>query len=176
MSGSDVLRIGVVSDTHLPHFGRSLPRVLAEGLAGVDLILHLGDFTGADVPALFEAIAPLEAVAGNNDGPELILRFGRRKVITIAGVRIGMMHGDDPRFPARITVRHAFADDPPDVVCYGHSHIPECTQEGGTWYVNPGSPTDKRRMPDFSYAILTVRDGMVDPAVFHFGLGSRVAP
>ncbi|MDB5100679.1 MAG: phosphodiesterase [Cyanobacteria bacterium RYN_339] len=159
------MRIGIVSDTHLPHFG-GLPRALVAGLQGVDLILHTGDFTGDEVPALFEAIAPLEAVAGNNDGPGLVLRYGRTKVVTLAGVRIGLTHGDDRRHPARAVARHTFKDV--DVVCYGHSHVPECTQEAGVWYLNPGSPTDKRRMPDYSYGILELADGRATPTLYHF--------
>jgi predicted phosphodiesterase len=40
-------RIGLVSDTHLPRFGRALPRALEAGLraAEIDRILHLGDMT-----------------------------------------------------------------------------------------------------------------------------------
>ena len=41
-----------------------------------------------------EVIAPLEAVAGNNDPRGLIARFGRRKVLDVAGTRIGVIHGD----------------------------------------------------------------------------------
>jgi len=56
--------IGVVSDTHLPRFGRALPRALERGLrrAGVTRILHLGDFTEPLAAELFEAIAPFDAV------------------------------------------------------------------------------------------------------------------
>ncbi|MEX2105031.1 MAG: YfcE family phosphodiesterase, partial [Bacilli bacterium] len=34
------MRIGVVSDTHIPKRAKLLPRKLIEGLKGVDLILH----------------------------------------------------------------------------------------------------------------------------------------
>ena len=63
-------RVGVVSDTHFPRFGRALPRALERGLrrAGVTRILHLGDLTDLLAVPLFEAIAPFDAVAGNNDG------------------------------------------------------------------------------------------------------------
>jgi hypothetical protein len=61
--------VGLVSDTHLPRFGRALPRALDAGLraAGVARILHLGDMTDPIAIDLFEAIAPFDAVAGNND-------------------------------------------------------------------------------------------------------------
>jgi predicted phosphodiesterase len=86
-----VLTIGVVSDTHLPRFGQAMPPALERGLraAAVDLILHLGDLTGPEVPAWFEAIAPFEAVAGNNDGETLRARYGRRRLLTLDGGRHG---------------------------------------------------------------------------------------
>jgi predicted phosphodiesterase len=65
--------VGVVSDTHLPRFGRRLPQPLADGLksAAVERIFHCGDHTTALAIALLEEIAPVDAVVGNNDGPEL---------------------------------------------------------------------------------------------------------
>ena len=161
---SFVTRLGVVSDTHLPRFGRALPTPLLRALDGVDAILHLGDFTGDETPALFEALAPFEAVAGNNDGPALHARFARRLIISVAGIRIGMVHGDSPtaRQPARLYARQAFGDAPLALLCYGHSHIPELVQEGPRLVLNPGSPTDKRRMKDYSCALVTVRDGLID--------------
>ena len=161
------VRIGVVSDTHLPRFGRSLPRALVRGLelARVDLILHLGDFTGLDVPKLFEAIAPFDAVAGNNDGPELLERFGRRKVLRVGGARLGLTHGDLP--PGRTTPERAaaqFAPDEVEAVLFGHSHIPLVRRlPDGRWLLNPGSPTDKRRQPRYSWALVTVEDGEISP-------------
>ena len=165
--GRQAMLVGVVSDTHLPHFG-GLPRALVEGLGGVDLILHLGDFTGPEVPALFEAIAPLQAVAGNNDGPELVARFGREKLLTLDGVRVGLLHGDDRRFPARVAARRAFPGLV-DLVCYGHSHVPELVHEHGIWYLNPGSPTDKRRMPTYSFARLELKAGEVRGEIVEYG-------
>lgn len=67
------MKIAVVSDTHMPRFAKALPLALREGFAReeVALILHLGDFTAPEVAERFAAVAPFDAVAGNNDGPEL---------------------------------------------------------------------------------------------------------
>src|SRR5262245_43223870 len=157
------MRIGIVGDTHLPRFGRDLPEALRRGLEreGVELIVHVGDFTGIDVPALFESLAPLEAVAGNNDPPELVARFGRRKVLDVGGARIGLIHGDGRRGTTPSRSVAAFAGEAIDVICFGHSHQPVCERRGSAWLVNPGSPTDKRREPRYSYAILDVERGRV---------------
>jgi putative phosphoesterase len=153
-------RIGLVSDTHLPRFGRALPRALDAGLreANVSRILHCGDFTDPVAIDLFEAIAPFDAVAGNNDPESLWTRYGRRKILTIEDVRIGLVHGDAGRGRnAHENAIAAFADQQVDVVAYGHSHRPLVdVRPDGRIIANPGSPTDKRMMPTYSYAILTV--------------------
>jgi putative phosphoesterase len=158
------VRIAVVSDTHLPRFGRDLPRALRDGLAEehVGLILHLGDFTTLDVAALFEAIAPFDGVAGNNDPPGVLDRFGRRKVVTVDGVRIGLTHGDVG--PGRTTPERAIGTfgREVDVILFGHSHIPLARRlTDGRWLMNPGSPTDRRREPRYSWGVVEVVAGSV---------------
>ena len=158
------MRIAAVSDTHLPKFGRVLPRALVEGVraAEVDLIVHLGDFTEPFVPALFEALAPFEAIAGNNDGPELVARFGRSKVLEFDGVRVGLTHGD-LGLAGRTTAERArttFAGDGVALVLFGHSHAPLVERvRGGPLLVNPGSPTDKRAQPRYSWALIEIQGG-----------------
>jgi len=164
------MKVGIVGDTHLPRFGDRLPAAVREGLRdeGVELILHLGDFTGLEVPALFEALAPLEAVAGNNDPPALVARFGRRKILTLAGMRVGLVHGDGRGGTTVSRSLAAFAGEPVDVVCFGHSHQPLCERRDSVWVVNPGSPTDKRRQPRYSYAILEITRGRAAPRLVFF--------
>ncbi len=156
-----MMTIGLVSDTHFPRFGRALPRALEDGLraAKVSRILHMGDLTDAIAIPLFEAIAPLDAVAGNNDPEEIRERYGRRKVVTIEGVRIGLVHGDVGRGNAHENAVAAFTDEAVDLILYGHSHRPRVEQRGARIVANPGSPTDRRAMPRFSYAILTLGAG-----------------
>jgi putative phosphoesterase len=139
--------IGVVSDTHFPRFGRALPRALERGLrrAEVTLILHLGDMTDLLAVPLFEAIAPFDAVAGNNDGAPIRERFGRRKVLC-----------DGRSGSTKSRALAAFGDGEADVVLFGHSHRPLVAREGRVLLANPGSPTDKRLNPLYSYAILTI--------------------
>lgn len=164
------MKVGVVSDTHLPRFGDRLPASLRRGLGeeGVEAILHLGDFTGSEVPSLLEALAPLEAVAGNNDPPALVQRFGRRKVVTLGGVRIGMVHGDGTHGSTTSRSLRAFETDAVDVICFGHSHRPMCERRGEIWLVNPGSPTDKRTQRRYSYAILDIERARATPRLVFF--------
>jgi len=125
----------------------------------VEAILHLGDMTDLLVVSLFEAIAPVDAVAGNNDGDEIRKRFGRRKIIQVEDARIGLVHGDGKRGTTKSRALEAFADERVDVILFGHSHRPFVGREHGVLIGNPGSPTDKRLNPLYSYAVLTV-DGV----------------
>jgi putative phosphoesterase len=169
---AEMTTIGLVSDTHLPRFGRALPHALEAGLraANVTQILHMGDMTDPLAIDLFEALAPLDAVAGNNDPESIWKRYGRRKIVTMEGVRIGLVHGDAGR--ARTTHENAiaaFAGDAVDVILYGHSHQPYVDQRAGLIVANPGSPTDKRQMPLYSYGLLTIEGGNVAVALKYFG-------
>src|SRR6187401_842662 len=169
------MRIGVVSDTHLPRFGRSLPEGLVRGLrdAGVERLIHCGDWTEPFVVDLLETIAPVDGVAGNNDPPELAAKFGYAPVIEIDGARIAITHGHIG--PTHISTseraRLTFATQPDlAAICFGHSHVPSVTRAaGGILLVNPGSPTDKRRQARFSWALLTVEDGVVNAELRFFG-------
>jgi len=164
------MKIGLVSDTHLPRFGKDLPAVLKQGLIAqrVELILHMGDFTNLAVADMFRRIAPFDAVAGNNDPEEICRSFRRRKILPMAGLRIGMIHGDGTRKTTLERAVDAFADDGVDVILFGHSHNPYCKLHGDVWLVNPGSPTDKRRNQSYSYAVLEIVNGRATPTVHYY--------
>jgi uncharacterized protein len=163
--------VGVVSDTHLPRFGTELPAALVDGLraAGVSRILHCGDFTQPLAVPLFQEIAPVEAVAGNNDPDEIRRWFGERKIVKIERARIGMVHGHAGRHAAHANALASFAGERVDAILYGHSHRPIVERiAGGPLIANPGSPTDKRTNPTYSYAIMTVEGADVRVELHHY--------
>lgn len=164
------MRVGLVSDTHMPRFAKALPAALQHGLIDhrVELILHLGDFTSPVVADLFQQFAPFDAVAGNNDSDEIRRRFGRRKILAVEGLRIGMTHGDGARKSTLQRALDAFASESVDVILFGHSHVPYCATHGNVWLINPGSPTDKRRMPQYSWCLLEIREGLAVPTLHYY--------
>ncbi len=156
--------VGVVSDTHLPRFGRELPPALVRGLkrAKVDIIAHCGDLTERIAIELLESIAPVVAVAGNNDGKKLRAELGERKIIEADKARVGIVHGHAGK--GRSTPERAFrafADDNVDAILFGHSHIPYRSRRDGVLLFNPGSPTDKRLNPAYSYGIVRIEGSSV---------------
>jgi uncharacterized protein len=163
-------KIGVVSDTHIPGRARRLPPELLLKLEGVDRILHAGDVVEPHVLEALRKIAPVTAVRGNADNPEVRLELRAREVVEASGALIGVVHGDGVTRTTLWRARNAFGGQPVDssgrrlsAVVFGHSHQPYCERHDGVLYLNPGSPTDYRRAQGPSFALLHVRDdGTVD--------------
>ncbi len=163
--------IGVVSDTHMPRFGKALPSALRAGFARerVDIIVHCGDIVDAVAVPWFEAIAPFEAVAGNNDTRDLVRRYGHKRILEFGNVRIGVTHGHEGI--GRSTLARAenmFTHDGVNAVLFGHSHVPYCQWHGDVLYFNPGSPTDKRRQPNYSYGIIRIGNDTLEPRLVFY--------
>ncbi|MCC6187826.1 MAG: metallophosphoesterase [Anaerolineales bacterium] len=85
-----MITLGVVADTHVPDRLPALPPALFEALAGVDAILHAGDVCVPGVLRELERVAPVHAVAGNRDW---FLRLPLDRVLAFEGVRLGLTHG-----------------------------------------------------------------------------------
>lgn len=163
------MKIGVVSDTHMPRRGAELPQALIKSFKTCDLILHLGDWTSLEVYEQLSRLAPVDGIAGNNDGAEIIRRFGYQKVLELGSRRIGLIHGHLPNVwkSAEQNARMAFAGKPLDAVLFGHSHKPFIERQDGLLLFNPGSPTDKRREARYSFGLLELgTDGIQARHVF----------
>jgi uncharacterized protein len=150
--------IAAISDTHLGASRRTLPGALVERLRTVDLILHAGDIATAAALEQIRAFAPVEAVRGNVDEPELQLTLPRTRVVPAGRFRIGIVHGDGVSRTTLERASRAFAHEPVDCIVFGHSHSPYLLRHDGLLMLNPGSPTDKRREPRASFALITVGD------------------
>jgi uncharacterized protein len=152
--------IALVSDTHGPRRWKVCPPDLARALSSVDLILHAGDACTAQVLDELAAFAPVHAVIGNNDGPD-VAAWGATPVFEakLAGVPVAMVHdsGASAGRPARLRRMFPAAQ----VVIFGHSHIPWDHDEQGQRSINPGSPTDRRRQPHGTFGLLRLEDGKV---------------
>jgi len=150
------MKVGIISDTHVPGAASSLPPAVFEIFRGVDLILHAGDIVGSSVLSELEAIAPVEAVAGNMDDNELHLRLPAKKLLTLGRFFVGLTHGKYRIDLQKEMIRKDFGNV--DLIVYGHSHMPFWGKIDDVWFLNPGSPTDKRYAPYNSVALLTVDD------------------
>ena len=144
--------IAVLGDTHLPRGARRLPDACLRLLEAADLILHVGDFTSAAVLEDLRAVGPVEAVHGNMDDAALREALPARRIVEADGLRIGLVHDPGPRHGRPERLRAAFPGC--DVVAYGHTHVPEAVTDDGVSIVNPGSPTERRRAPSHTMAVI----------------------
>lgn len=170
-------QVVVVSDTHAPRFWKGCPPALLPALAEADLVLHAGDVCVPgvlDELAALAAPAPVVAVLGNNDGPDVGRWSGspaggpvpETVELDLGGLRVAMTHDAGPRTGRDRRMRRRFPEA--DLVVFGHSHIPLDEPEGAVHLFNPGSPTDKRRQPTGTYGVLEVSGGRL--------VGHRVVP
>ncbi len=154
------MNIVAISDTHAPRRWKSCPPAVAAHLRGADLILHAGDVCTASVLDELAQYAPVHAVLGNNDGPD-VAAWGAPETLSLEldGLRVAMIHDSGAAAGRLRRMRRRFPEA--GLVVFGHSHIPldEGDEAGGLRIVNPGSPTDRRRQPHGTIGLLTVADG-----------------
>jgi hypothetical protein len=163
-SDNGSVHVVVLADTHAPRRWRVCPPRVAEHLRTADRILHAGDVCTAAVLAELAEYAPVTAVLGNNDGPD-VAEWGAHRTaeLDLDGLKVSMVH-DSGAAAGRLTrLRRRFPGA--DLVVFGHSHIPldesapGAPGGSGLRIFNPGSPTDRRRQPHGTLGLLEIADG-----------------
>jgi len=105
--------------------------------------------------------APVRAVRGNLDLPGVDLP--ETLEFEFGGVATAMIHDSGPKRGRRNRMRRRFPEA--RVVVFGHSHIPWLDDEDDLMLLNPGSPTDKRRQPDYTLALLWAENGGIQAEI-----------
>jgi len=150
------MKIAVFSDTHFldPFRGIALlQRLIDHYAADAKMILHAGDLVHPDILLAFEGRI-LHAVQGNLDPPRPEVPV--RKIVAVAGWRIGLVHGWGRGLQVEKNAAEAFAGERIDALVYGHSHLPVCHRRGGILRFNPGSCTERRSAPYHSFGLLEI--------------------
>ncbi len=145
----------VLADTHIPRRAKALPEVVVPYLKEADLILHAGDLIEVSLLHELSVYSPVCAVKGNVDPPELDLP--ETLEFDFGGARIAMIHDSGRKEGRRKRLKRRFPKA--RVIIFGHSHIPFLEDEGGLLLLNPGSPTDRRRQPRHTFALLHAEGG-----------------
>jgi uncharacterized protein len=149
------VRVAVLSDTHAPRRWRQCPPQVARHLRGADLILHAGDVCTVSVLTELAGYAPVVAVAGNNDGPDVAAwGAGETAELDLDGLSVAMIHDSGAKSGRLARMRRRFPSA--DLVVFGHSHIPLNESADGLRIFNPGSPTDRRRQPRGTIGLLRI--------------------
>lgn len=147
------LRIGLISDTHIPEARATLWPQVFDAFRGVDYILHAGDIHDLSVIDQLSRVAETYVARGNGDDgsggrpvqPE-DPRLREAWLLEFGGLRLGMAHAMPiPENPPHLTLERAmqryFDRTDLDIVIHGHTHVEEITRVGGVLCINPGSPT-----------------------------------
>ena len=158
-----MLRVGVIADTHIQDARGTIPAEVLAAFEALDCILHAGDLTCRAVLDRLRALAPVHAVQGNVDSPELAARLPESLELDLDGAIVGLTHGHLGRAattPLRALERFR-ATRGLRAVIFGHSHEPCNELRGELLLFNPGSPTQPRRHPRPSFGLLEIEDGVV---------------
>ena len=159
------MRIGLISDTHIPGGATEVPSSVRRAFEGVDMILHAGNIYLPHVLDFLELITPTKAAGGAHgdiqcDGDA---RVAERLVLEVEEHTIGVIHdlmvpgfggwvypgslarlihydGSLPIIPDNMFGKAV------DIVVFGHTCTAMVEEHGGTLLINPGSPTMRNQM------------------------------
>lgn len=154
------MKIGVISDTHIPQKSEHLPRAILDAFRSVDMVVHAGDMVGLEVISELQQACPkVVGVSGNMDDAQVRERYPLKQLFNIGKYRVGVMHGQGAPSGIVDILRAAFKDDHCDLIIFGHSHKPMNERVGATLFFNPGSATDESS-PHNSYGIIEINGGI----------------
>ena len=124
--------LGILSDTH-----GSLPEQVIKQFTNVDAIIHAGDIGNPEIISTLEQLAPVYAVYGNIDTWPILTNYPRTIFLEFAGRSLYVIHD--------ITSINYFRFElfkrnlKPELVIYGHTHIPGFEIYQHILFLNPGS-------------------------------------
>mgnify|MGYP006088973131 FL=1 len=174
-----MMRIGLISDTHIPEAMPELwPHVYA-AFDGCEAILHAGDIYDTDVIDRLMMVAPTWGARGNGDdgssgrdvqpdhaslAPSWVKDFG--------GLKVGLTHHmpipELKSYGVQDAINRHFDGVKLDVVVYGDTHVEHITTIGGVLCVNPGSPTfpHNLQVQYGTIGFLEINNGSVDASIW----------
>jgi len=153
------MKIGVISDTHIPERAREIPEEILNSFKDVEMIIHAGDLADLCVLDTLKTVCNnVKAVWGNMDPYAVRKELPQKEVIEIGNYKIGVMHGWGPPYKLIDLMKEEFKNESVNMIIFGHSHSAVNEKRGDILYFNPGSPTDKIFSPYNSYGILEIND------------------
>ena len=159
------MRIGLISDTHIPGGATEIPQGVVQAFEGVDLILHAGNIYQPSILDWLERIAPVKAAMSPDrdlqcqDDP----RVAEMQLLELEGHTVGVVHdlilaelGGDV-YPGTIAAHSHSSRSLPsilaqkfrgavDIVVFGHSCTVTVEEHYGLLLINPGSPTLRNQL------------------------------
>ncbi len=153
------MKIGVISDTHIPDRSKDIPQKILDAFKDVDMIIHAGDLVGLDVlEKLKKVCSNVKAVWGNMDPEEVRKRLPEKEILKVGNHKIAVMHGYGAPNKLIDLLMSIFKNDFVDLIIFGHSHYGVNEKRNGILFFNPGSATDKIFAPYNSFGIIEIND------------------
>lgn len=153
------MKIGVISDTHIPDRAKDIPQKILEEFKNVGMIIHAGDLVELKVLDKLKTVCSnVKAVWGNMDPEEVRRVLPEKEIFQIGNYKIGIMHGYGAPGKLIDLLTSVFKNDNVNLIIFGHSHYSVDEKKNGILFFNPGSPTDKLFSPYNSYGIIEIND------------------
>ena len=146
----------IISDTHTSSVEKLSDNLLNK-IKKADIVIHAGDADTLNfIDELEDICKCLYAVKGNCDlGSKLPVKL----VEEIEGVKIGISHGTGNYNNVVDRMYYMFSEDDPQIIIFGHIHVPLNEEIEGVWFINPGSTSLNRTLNYGTYAELTIDNG-----------------
>ena len=144
------MQIGLISDTHITQKRGKLSENVLKAFKDADLIIHAGDITQQKVLDELQKIAPVIAVAGNNDK----LKLNKTEIIEALNFKVVINHATSYSNDFEKLKKFASKNNA-DILITGHTHTPHCEIIDDILFINPGS-SNRPVKSDASVAVLNI--------------------
>ena len=131
-----MIKIGILSDTHLSQSNPSFEDQVSTCFADVHMIFHAGDLTNASVLKAFQG-KEIHAVHGNMCDFSSRNLLPYKKTVSVGNFTIGIIHRTGNNYDFEDALIDEF--DGVDAIVYGHTHQAVCKTIGSLLLINPGS-------------------------------------
>ncbi|MDY6893619.1 MAG: metallophosphoesterase family protein [Chloroflexota bacterium] len=151
------MKIGVISDTHVSRIDQLSPQLI-DTLQHVDLIVHLGDYTGIELLEGLKGLGNFQGVFGNMDPLAIRAELPEKDLMDVDGKRLGLIHGWGAPTGIHEKIKDSFKNV--NAIIYGHTHIATNEVIDGVLFFNPGSATGKLPALHKTCGILVIEDSI----------------
>ena len=163
----------IVGDTHVRAWEDEINPKLRNLIADADLAIHCGDWVSLEAVDGFKNDAKNHAiVSGNSDPRELRDTIPYIEIIEIEQVRIGITHpawaGPEPSLDELLLDFPSKTFGVLDVICYGHTHVPEINSYKNITFVNGGQGYSSLFVPGTYATIEISKSGHIDAQIHEF--------
>ncbi|MCK4912893.1 MAG: metallophosphoesterase [Candidatus Omnitrophica bacterium] len=166
-----MMRILVLSDTHIPVTASKLPNIIEKEAKSCDCCIHAGDYIIYPVYEVLSQWTKIHGVYGNMDEDTIKNNLPEEQIIQLEDINLALTHGGGhpKKILEHINKKFICEAQNIDIFVFGHSHMPFDEKIDGKIYFNPGSPTDTMFAPYRSYGILEINGKEIKRSIIKIG-------